>query len=192
MAIGPRGAGLLMVAALAAGCAAQPATAPAPAAQMTVSVIAPPRPAAGPGVPAPEGDPVLTFTGRIGSANAARALQLDVAGLDRLGVLEVGVYEPWVKQNLEFQGVWLADVLTAARVEPDARSLHLTALDDYQIDLTVAEVRAGGVFLATRRGDGTTIPVEEGGPTRIVFTGAGAAAVSPDQWIWSLKTIDVR
>jgi hypothetical protein len=194
MSIGPRGVGAAMVllAALATGCAAQPVEAPGPAAQPSVAVIAPPRPASGEGVPAPVGDPVLTFTGRIGSTNVARALVLDAAGLDRLGVLKVGAYEPWVKKNLEFQGVWLADVLTMARAAPGARTLHVTALDDYQIDLTTAAVRAGDIFLATKRGDGTPIPVEEGGPTRIVFTGVGAADVSADLWIWSLKTIDVR
>jgi hypothetical protein len=185
---------VVMAAALVAGCAAEPAAAPAPApaAEQPVTVVAPPRPVSGRRVPALEGDPVLTLTGRIGSTNAARTLQLDAAALDRLGVLKVGVYEPWVKQNLVFQGVWLADVLAAARADQGARGLHVTALDDYQIDLTTAEVAARGVFLATKRGDGTAIPIEEGGPTRIVYTGTTAAGVSPDLWIWSLTTIDVR
>ena len=178
MSIGPRGVGAaaLLVAALATGCAAQPTGMPAAGAQPSVSVIAPPRPASGQGVPAVVGDPVLTFTGRIGSTNAAQALEFDAASLDRLGVLKVAVYEPWVRQSMEFQGLWLADVLAGARADRDARSLHLTALDDYQIDLTTAEVRSGGIFLATKRGDGTAIPIEEGGPTRIVFTDGGAAS----------------
>jgi hypothetical protein len=190
MSIRPRAlcAAALVVTALAAGCAAQPVAAPAPA----VSVIAPPRPASGRVVPAPAGDPVLTLTGRIAATNAPRALELDVAVLDRLGVLKVGVYEPWVKQDLEFQGVWLADVLELARIDQGASSLHFTALDDYQIDLAVPDVMAGGVFLATKRGDGTPIPIEEGGPTRLVFTPGAGTGDSADQWIWSLKTIDVR
>jgi hypothetical protein len=190
MSNGPRGRYIaaLLVVVLAGGCATQPA----PAAPPSVSVIAPPRPATGQGVPALAGEPVLTFTGRIGSTNAARALEFDAASLDRFGVLKVGVYEPWVKKDMEFQGVWLADVLAGARADPGARTLHFTALDDYQIDLSTAEVTRGDIFLATKRGDGTPIPIEEGGPTRIVFTGVGAADVSADLWIWSLKTIDVR
>ena len=39
---------------------------------------------------------------------------------------------------------------------------------------------------------GESIPVEEGGPTRIVYLGGVAAGASADQWIWSLASIDVR
>lgn len=175
-----------------AGCAtATDAVSPPVAAAPSAVVIAPPAPAEAV-VPTPKGKPVLVLTGRVGVTNVGRGLQWDVAGLDRLGLLRVGVFEPWVKQNLEFQGVWLTDVLKAAHVDASARSLHFTALDDYQIDLTMDDVLAGGVFLATKHGDGSAIAIEDGGPTRIVFVGGVASGASADRWIWSLTTIDVR
>ena len=73
-----------------------------------------------------------------------------------------------------------------------AQTIHFTALDDYQIDLSLADVRAGGILLATRTGDGGPIPIEDGGPTRIVFVGGVPAGASADQWIWNLAMIDVR
>lgn len=184
----------LVLAVVLASCAGAPAVAPAPpsAVRSSATVIEPPQGLAGDVVTAPRGTAILTLTGRIVAMNAGRSLRFDMPALDRLGVLKVGVYEPWVKQDLEFQGIWLADLLAAARLASDASSLHLTALDDYQIDLTTADVAAGGIFLATKRGDGSPIPVEEGGPTRIVFTGGVASGASPDRWIWSLTTIDVR
>ncbi len=183
------------VLALVAGCAigtpASSAPSPQPVDPATVvvepAVLGPEDP-----VPAPAGTAVLRVTGRIGTTNGSNALSLDPATLDRLGRLRVTVYEPWVKQTMNFQGVWLSDLLRLARPDPAARTLHLTALDDYQIDLAVADVLAGGVLLATRTGDGEPIRVEDGGPTRIVFAGGVPAGASADQWIWSLASIDVR
>jgi hypothetical protein len=187
-------AALLALLALTAACAAKPTqTAKAPA-----QPIAPPTvletPVLHPGerVPAPDSPPVLTLTGKIAETNGDKSLRFDPVTLDRLGLVGVTVYEPWVKRDLEFQGVWLADLLKVAQPEPSAQSIHLTALDDYQIDLTLADVMAGGILLATRTGDGSSIPIEDGGPTRIVFVEGIPSGASADQWIWSLSMIDVR
>lgn len=188
----------VLAGALTAGCGQAPAGSPSrplaasvAAATPTAATVAPL--AAGDGaVPKPTGPVVLTLTGLVGATNGDRSLRFDAAGLDRIGLQTVEVYEPWVKQNLTFQGIWLADLMKVARPDQTARMLRVTALDDYQIDLTTADVRAGGIFVATKRGDGTPIPVEDGGPTRIVFVGGVASGKRLDQWIWSLKTIDVR
>lgn len=167
------------------------AVAPTPVAPAGAVIEAPTlRP--GEDLPAPTGPGVVTLTGRIAATNGDGTLRLDLAGLQRLGTVQVTVFEPWVEQTLDFQGVWLTDLLAVARADDGAAHLHLVALDNYQVDLTTADVRAGGVFLATRTGAGSPIPVADGGPTRIVFVGDTASGVSRDQWIWSLKTIDVR
>jgi hypothetical protein len=143
-------------------------------------------------VPALAGSAVLTVTGRIAEQNQNDVLALDRVTLDRLGVSRIDVFEPWTKQNMGFQGLWLADLLKVAGAAPDAASIHATALDDYQVDLTTNEIRAGGIFLATRDGAGKAIPIQDGGPTRIVFAGNVAAGRNADRWIWSLKNLDVR
>jgi hypothetical protein len=186
------------VLALLGGCSG-PDVATRPAAPPTPVESGPPpevltAPVIGPGdaVPLPVGEPVLTVTGRIALTNDTAVLRLDQATLDRLGLVLVSVYEPWVKQNMQFQGVWLADLIKLTRPDGNARTVHLTALDDYQIDLTMADVTAGGILLATRTGSGGPIAVEDGGPTRIVFVSGTPAGSSADQWIWSLASIDVR
>jgi hypothetical protein len=185
----------LAVGAVVAGCASSPSVPtesvpasvdPAPAV-LQPAVLRPDQP-----VPAPTEAPLLTLTGRIGATNGGNALRFDETTLEQLGRVRVTVYEPWVKQTLGFQGVWLSDVLAVARADPAARTVHITALDDYQVDLTTADVRAGGILLATRDGDGNPIRVEDGGPTRIVFAGGVPSGSSADQWIWSLSTIDLR
>lgn len=146
----------------------------------------------GEAVPAPRGAPVLTLSGRIAAHNRGQELALDLATLDRLGVRRVSLYEPWTKQTMQFQGVWLSDLLRMARVDGSATGIHLTALDDYRVDLSMAEIRAGGILVATRSGDGTAIPVDQGGPARIVFVGDVPTGRNADRWIWSLKALDVR
>jgi len=137
-------------------------------------------------------EPILAVRGNILNTNDGDALQLGTDTLDRLGVLKVRLYEPWAKKRLSFQGVWLADVLRVARVEKSARGVHLVALDDFSVDLTMAEIDAGGIFLATKSKDGSPIPIDQGGPTRIVFMDGVKSGASADQWIWSLKDISVR
>ena len=180
---------LVAVAALALGCGTAEPAAPAPP---PVSVVKAPDPGSS-AVPAvPEGKPLLTITGRIGTTNADRALRLDQTDLDRLGLLEMSVNDPWAKQRIALQGTWLRDLVDMARPDSGATSLHLVALDDYQVDLSLADVRDQPVFLATRTGDGTVLPIEDGGPTRIVFADGLADRFSPDMWIWNIETIEVR
>jgi hypothetical protein len=143
-------------------------------------------------IPTPATTAVLTLTGKIGVTNAGEALHLDVATIDAVGLRQVSLYEPWVKKTTSFQGVWLADLLKVAGVTSSATVVHLTALDDYKVDLRMADVAAGGIFLATKTGDGRPIPISDGGPTRIVFVGDVPSGRSADQWIWSLQTLDVQ
>ncbi len=192
--------GLVAVLAVLPACGTDPATSAAPASPASPEVVptqapavlAPPTVVPGDTLPAPKGDTVLTLTGKIGSKNASETLRLDPALLDEFGLVRVSVWEPWIKQDMQFQGVWLADVLKVAQADGSATSIHVTALDDYQVDLSIADVMAGGIMLATRTGDGAAIPIEDGGPTRIVFVSGNLAGASADQWIWSLSTIDVR
>jgi hypothetical protein len=146
----------------------------------------------GQAVPQPTGKPVLTVTGKISTTNQNGTLVLDQPVLSSLGVEQVRLYEPWAKQDLEFRGVWLQDLLAVAGIGADATRLHVTALDDYQVDLNLADIRSGGIMLATSAGDGSPIAIDKGGPTRIVFMDGIKAGANADQWIWSLKTIDVQ
>ncbi len=166
--------------------ARQAATSPTPGRVITPATLKPGQ--AVPAVP----KPVLTLTGKISTVNKGRTLVLDQRTLARVGVVQVRLYEPWAKKDLEFRGVWLQDLLAVAGTSPAATKLHMTALDDYKVDLTMAEVRTGGIMVAIAAGDGSSLPIDKGGPTRIVFMDGVKAGANPDQWIWSLKTIDVQ
>jgi hypothetical protein len=180
-----------LVAACGDSPAAQSAGAGQAAAPATGTAISPATLTFGQGIPAPTGKPVFTMTGRISATNKAGTLVFDQQTVERLGVHQIRLYEPWTKENLDFRGVWLQDLIAVAGVPADAVRLHIVALDDFAADLTLADIRAGGIMLATRAGDGSLIPIDKGGPTRIVFTDGVKAGANADQWVWSIKTIDV-
>jgi hypothetical protein len=142
-------------------------------------------------VPPPTEKPVFTMTGNISVTNKNGTLVFDRRTVERLGVHQVRLYEPWTKETLDFRGVWLQDLVAVAGADPGAVKLHIVALDDFAVDLTLADIRKGGIFLATRAGDGSVIPIAKGGPTRIVFLDGVKAGANADQWVWSIKTIDV-
>jgi hypothetical protein len=178
-----------------AGCGGAPSGTATPAATASGSTGTVVRVASlvpGQAVPAPTGSATLTITGKISVTNRRDTLALDRETVEKMGVQQVRLYEPWTKETLDFQGVWLQHLLAVAGAAPEATTVHIVALDDYAVDLTMADIRAGGIMLATRSGDGTPIPIDKGGPTRIVFADGVTAGENPDQWVWSLKSIDVR
>jgi hypothetical protein len=140
----------------------------------------------------PAGKVLFTVTGKISVTNLGSSLALDRSTVEKLGIVQAEMYEPWTKKQATFRGVWLKDLVAVARPPADATSLHIVALDDYAVDVALSDVRAGGVMLATGTQDGTAIPIDEGGPTRIVFLDGVDAGANPDQWVWSIKEIAVR
>lgn len=180
--------------ALAAACGSvAPADDPATSGggvNQPVTIVKPATLRPGEPVPVPA-KPLLTVTGKVNAGNKGDSIVLDRAGLEQMGLVKVRVYEPWVKEEVDFRGVWLQDVLDVVGATDNFSVLRFTALDDYQVDIKGADVRAGGILLATSDGEGGNLPVDKGGPTRIIFVGGVKSGANADQWIWSLKTIDV-
>lgn len=148
--------------------------------------------ASGDPVPAPAGKTVMRLFGKIATTNGEDGLTLDVATIERLGTVSFEVYEPYEKQRMRFQGVPFAQVLDLARLDASAQQIHMVALDDYVTDLSLEAARTDGLMLATRSGDGSLLPVEDGGPTRLVFLDGTPGAENLNDWIWSIATVEVR
>jgi hypothetical protein len=183
-------AGLVLLAMLSVLCACNDDATPAAAAPRPAVSISAATLLSGQPVPAPKERTVLIMGGKVGQRNYKKTLRWDLATLDRLGLFQVTVYEPWQKKDISYRGVWLADLLKVAQVGPNP-AISMSALDDYKVQLTAKEIQTGGIMLATQMGDGKEIPIEAGGPTRIIFIDGTASGKNPDQWIWSLKTLQV-
>lgn len=171
-----------------AGCGGDPAAAPEPAGGTAPTVLRAATLRPGDPLPTAAGEALFTLTGQVRSG---RPVVVDRPLLAGLAQVELRTYEPWLRKDLTFRGVWLADLLAAAGAGPGA-AVRVTALDDYVVTLSTADLREGGVLLATTDGAGAALPVEAGGPTRIVFRAGARAGSNADQWIWSLRTIEVR
>jgi hypothetical protein len=178
-------AGGLALAAALAGCGSRGAHEAAPAPPVAVHATGPPAP-----VPAPAGTPVLVLKGALSNRNERDAVAFDLRTLEAMATATTATYEPFVKRSMTFTGVPMADLLERAGIAPGATTVHLHALDDYQVDLRVADLADRRVLLATKA-DGKPIPISRGGPIRLVFPPDSTVGRNQDLWIWSVDSMTV-
>ena len=145
-------------------------------------------------IPAPSGQEVLAISGLVTAKNGGDALRFDISTLEQLGLVEYSVHDPWLKDTFTYTGVLLSDLLKYAGTFHTARSVHMVALDDYQVDIPIADINKWPILLATRS-NGEYLSVDSYGPTRIIYP-YGSHTIDQtshnDLWIWSLKSIEVR
>ena len=88
----------------------------------------------------------------------------------------------------------MSDLLKYAGTFHTAQSVHIVALDDYQVDIPIAEFNKWPILLATRA-NGEYLTVDNYGPTKIIYP-YGSHSIDQtshnDLWIWSLQSIEVR
>jgi hypothetical protein len=145
----------------------------------------------GDAVPAPDpDDTVLTIAGGT-AANGTSGLELDRETIEQLGLVEATIYEPFVAEDVTFRGVPLQSVISLAGPSDSASTMHSVALNDYAVDIPTTVLDHEGVLLATSA-NGEPIPVDEGGPIRVVFTDSHPDHTDEAYWIWSVSTIDLE
>jgi hypothetical protein len=172
-----RGAVLLTLGVVLAACAAQPAAvlAPEPAADADVYGGFPVDPPAADEV-------VLTLVG-------SRTVEFTMGELDALALREVSFVEPFVKVEQTFRVVPLADLFEAAGIVP-RDTVDTIALNDYRYSDSARALVDAGALLAVAR-DGGPIPMDAGGPIRLVFDVESSYHGFLDAWNWSLRSIRV-
>lgn len=179
------GAAVLALSLLGGGDRATGRPAPRAAAPVAPARVVPARP-----LPAPSGAAVLRITGVATGNVGAHTTKVDFASLDAIANERVTVREPFLKHDVTFTGVRMSELLRRAGVRGSARTLHMHALDDYQVDLPLAELTTNGL-LATRA-DGKPIAIAKGGPIRLIFIADSTVAANTDNWIWSIDSMQVR
>jgi hypothetical protein len=142
-------------------------------------------------VPKPSGKTVLRVNGALTRHNVGKAVAFDQKTLDSMSTTTATIFEPFVKKDIQFTGVPMADLLSRAGVAPTAERVYLHALDDYKVDFKVSDLMAPGVLLATKA-NGAAIPLGKGGPIRLVFPPDAAAGKNKDLWIWSIDSMTIR
>lgn len=133
------------------------------------------------GVPAPTGDVVLTLE----TDDATH--DWDIATLELLEQFDLTIVDPFLDKEHTYTGPLWRDVLRASGVDVDAgRSVELVALDDYVAEIPTDAETLRGALLA-HLDDGAPIPIEDGGPIRLVYPLDSAAADNDNNWIWSIR-----
>lgn len=146
-------------------------------------------------IPPPTGEIVLKVGGDIAKRNVGPSVSLDIDTVERMGLVKYRVHDPWLDADHDFTGVLLADLLDTVGGSPAATSIRLVALDDYEVEIAIADARRWPILLATQM-DGRPMPIQDKGPTRIVFPYDQFAEIDrlkyKDLWIWSVESIAVR
>jgi len=174
---GRRRIGVILLAFLAAGCAAAsvaPGPEPVPVDQDIYGgfPIDPPAP----------DEIVLTLEGAV-------RVELTMAELEDLAVLEVTLDEPFVQRRETFRVIPLAYLLDLVNIS-DEQIVETVALNDYRFSDVAGAFRDADAFIAVAR-DGGPIPMDAGGPIRLVYADDSSFARVLDAWNWSLRTIRV-
>ena len=129
--------------------------------------------------PAP-GEIILTVEG-------AAVADLSLEDLKELPVTTVTVLEPFVQEVHTYDGVLLETLFDIADVDL-AADVDTIALNDYRFqDGATALVDAGAILAYAE--DGDAIPMDRGGPVRLVFPEDSEYFTYLDAWNWSLRTI---
>ena len=138
------------------------------------------------GVPEPTGEVVLTVV-----ADDVEH-DWDLGTLTDLPQQDLTITEPFVEEEHTYTGPLFGDVLRASGVDlVTADAVEVVALDDFFAELALDAETLDGLLLAHAE-DGDTIPIEHGGPIRLIFPPDNPAGENLNNWVWSVRTATVQ
>jgi len=130
-------------------------------------------------------DVVLTVTGPGGTK------EFTMDQLTALGTKDLTIYEPFVKRNIAFTGVPMAAIFDTVGISGDVK-VATEALNEYVYDKSTAADFVGSEGLIAVAQEGKPVPVDQGGPIRIIFPDGTNLAENLDAWNWSLEKMSVK
>jgi hypothetical protein len=149
---------------------------------------------AGDTIPAPTGDVILTVTGKIGAKNTDSGIVMDRDMIESVGQVEYKVTDPFESKDYTYRGPLMSDLLDLWKASSDATTLEVTALDDYVVNVPIAELRKYPVLFALQQ-DGQYMPASTRGPAMLVFPYNNFEfdhVLYNDYWAWQIKSIAVK
>lgn len=114
----------------------------------------------------PTGEVVLTVKGKIGNMNGDGVAQFDLTMLENLAGRKATMETPWTKGRVTFEGPLGKALLDA--VGGGGKTMKIRALNDYTVEVPVADFLNHPVMLATKR-DGAVMSVREHGPIFVIY-----------------------
>lgn len=115
---------------------------------------------------APTEEVVLAVTGQVANGNAAEGANLDLALMATLGPAEITTSTIWTEGVHTFTGVPLDQFVKALGLT--GTTLKMTAINDYMVEVPMADAIAGGPILAYEM-DGKPMSVRDKGPVWLIY-----------------------
>lgn len=143
---------------------------------------------------APSESLVLTLDGEITESNTPEGTAVfDLAMIEALGTMEIVTETPWTDGNVRFEGVRVRDLLAA--VGAQGTSVQAAAINDYAIEIPIADFNKYDVILAFRV-DGKRMRVRDKGPLWIIYPWDKHPELRDEihhsRSIWQLKRLTVK
>ena len=132
--------------------------------------------------PPADTDVVLTIKG-------SKSIDFTMKQLRDMTSSSITIKEPFVKTIQTF-GVISLKSLFADEEPTNSSSLNTVALNDYAFKAPAKDFFGNSAFLAISR-NGKPIPMDAGGPIRIVFDKNSKWFSNVDAWNWSLRSIEI-
>ncbi len=144
-------------------------------------------------LPTPTQPVILTVTGKIAKRNRGETAVFDAAMIDKLPTHEFRTWTPWFKEPVTFRGPLLQTLLDAVGAQGD--TLHITALNDYAVNVPTSDARKFGPLLATHI-DGKVLGIRDKGPLFLIYPFDGKPETRADQYygrsIWQITRMSVQ
>ncbi len=133
------------------------------------------------------------MTGKITHTNGPMRADFDRAMLQALGEGTITTSHSWADRPTTFAGVPVARLLDA--VGAQGTKIRAVAVNNYAVDLDVAELRRYPVLLAMKA-DGVELRLRDRGPLWIVYPRDSYRELSDEshnyKWIWQLRSLELR
>ncbi len=140
----------------------------------------------------PVGEVVLSFSGP-NSKGELLDIKFDLAALQAMPVTKFQTTTMWTEGAHSFQGVEIKTLLDELAVT--SGTLLATAINDYRIEIPVAEIAAGGPIIAYLM-DGMPMSVRDKGPLWVVYPYDSdpqyQSEVVFSRSIWQLNRLEIR
>lgn len=146
-------------------------------------------------LPKPTGKVVLEISGQITNTNRDGVAAFDSAMLEALGRHVVTTSTVWTERGPhQFEGVLMRDVLKSVGATA-ATTVKAKALNDYQVEIPVADFQRYDVILASSM-DGKVLTARDKGPLWIIYPrddhGELADERMDQRWVWQLNRLELR
>ena len=114
----------------------------------------------------PTGKVILTLSGNIENTNRDGKAVLDIAGLEKLGVVSFQTTSPWYNGRTTFAGIPLQKLMDYVGAKGSV--VKVTALNDYTTIIPLSDFKKYNVILALKI-NGEYMPIRDKGPLFVVY-----------------------